>query len=75
MRNQNHSCKREELVNDVFTCKRSECIERELIIVDQNSKIEEMEKMIADLNLKLMNKKGKIAIMKLEKQFLKKRER
>eukprot|EP00347_Sterkiella_histriomuscorum_P015770 403355745 len=52
-----------------------ECIEREQIIVDQNTKIEEMEKMIADLNLKLMNKKGKIAIMKLEKQFLKKRER
>ncbi|CDW71520.1 UNKNOWN [Stylonychia lemnae] len=69
---------KEEMLNkqiqDPFYCKRIECLERENIIMEQQEKLQQMEEVINSLQLKLMNKKGKIAMLKLEKSLLKKRE-
>ena len=60
-------CDEEDDLNKMVIdyCPRIECIERESIIAQQEEKIKELEAQRDEMMLKLMSKKGKIALLKL----------
>lgn len=59
-----------KISQDIDYCFRSECREREAIIEDQQKKIAELEGMLEKMELKLMGKKGKIGLLKLQVNIL-----
>jgi hypothetical protein len=46
-------------------CPRYECLERERLISEQAKKIKSLEQRVDGLELKLMSKRGKIALLKM----------